>query len=97
MGNTRESCNRRVFEIVVYMRSWRSANFMARQNKPKKAATRPAVADPLFVRSGDATEIVGFSRAKIYALIRSGELPVVRFGGVARISLPALRRLAEGE
>jgi excisionase family DNA binding protein len=69
---------------------------MARKQKSIRAGTKRGIHDPLFVRPKDATEIVGFSRSKIYALIKSGQLPIVRFGGTARISLPALKRLAEG-
>ena len=70
---------------------------MARKQKSVRPATKRDTPDPLFVRPKDATEIVAFSRSKIYELIKSGDLPVVRFGGTARIYLPALKRLAEGE
>lgn len=53
--------------------------------------------DRLFVRPQEAGDIVGFSRSKVYELMKAGQLPVVYFGGTARISVPALRRLAEGE
>ena len=38
-----------------------------------------------------AAEAIGISRAHLYALVRSGEFPVVRFGKLTRVSQQALR------
>jgi len=45
----------------------------------------------LLLRPEEAREILGLGRTKIYALIASGELPVVRIGGNVRIPMDELR------
>jgi excisionase family DNA binding protein len=38
-----------------------------------------------------AAELIGISRAHLYALIRQGQFPVVRFGKLTRVAPEALR------
>jgi excisionase family DNA binding protein len=47
--------------------------------------------DRLLLRPGEAAELIGLGRSKVYALIASGELPTVRIGGSVRVPLDALR------
>ncbi len=45
----------------------------------------------LLLRPGEVAEQMGVCRETVYALIRSGEIPSVRFGGSVRIPLHQLR------
>jgi excisionase family DNA binding protein len=47
--------------------------------------------EPLLLRPVEAAEALRISRAKVYALIASGELPHVQVGRFARVPVGALR------
>jgi len=49
---------------------------------------------PLFVRPREAAAMIGAGRSKIYELIASGEIPSVRIGGMLRVPVAALEKLA---
>jgi excisionase family DNA binding protein len=51
----------------------------------------------LLLRPEEAREIIGISRTKIYALIASRELPVVRIGSSVRIPIDELRAWIEAK
>lgn len=45
----------------------------------------------LLVSPQDAARLVSLSRSNVYKLIKAGELPSVRIGGLVRVPVPALR------
>jgi excisionase family DNA binding protein len=45
----------------------------------------------LLLRPEEAREILGLGRTKIYQLISSGQLPIVRIGGSVRIPMDELK------
>ena len=47
------------------------------------------------LRIDEAGEMLGFRRSKIYALIRSGRLRVVRVDGVTRVPASAIDEFVE--
>ena len=47
--------------------------------------------DRLLVRPSEAAELLGLGRSKIYELLASGEIPVVRIGKSVRVPMDALR------
>ena len=49
---------------------------------------------PLFLKPMEAAALIRAGRSKIYELIGSGELPSVRIGGMLRIPIAALEKLA---
>lgn len=49
----------------------------------------------LLLRPDQAAEMLGISRSKVYALVRSGQLPAVRLTGSVRIPKAALQELVE--
>ena len=51
--------------------------------------------EPICVRVNDAAHMIGVGRTKLYELISSGELEVVRFGKATRITTASLHRLVE--
>ena len=51
--------------------------------------------EPICVRVNDAAHMIGVGRTKLYELISSGELEVVRFGNATRITTASLHRLVE--
>jgi excisionase family DNA binding protein len=54
--------------------------------------------EPLVVKPEDASHLLGVSRATVYRLIATGELPSLRVGSDRRVSVETLRRwLAERE
>jgi excisionase family DNA binding protein len=55
----------------------------------------PSLADDGFVPVAGAEEFLGLSRAKIYQLMESGELPFAKFGKSRRIPRRALVGYAE--
>lgn len=48
--------------------------------------------EPLLLRPSEAALALGIGRSKLYALLASGELPVVRIGRCVRIPRDALER-----
>ena len=48
--------------------------------------------EPLLVRPLEAAQLIGVGRTKIYELLGTGALPVVRIGGSVRVPLDALKR-----
>ena len=53
------------------------------------------MSDPEFYRIIEVAEIMKVSRATAYALVRSGEIPTVRFGATVRVPRTALERVVE--
>jgi excisionase family DNA binding protein len=51
--------------------------------------------EPLTVRIPRAIEMTGIGRSKIYELIQSGDLDVVKVGRCTLIPLASLKRLVE--
>ena len=51
--------------------------------------------EPLQVEVIEAARLLGYSRATIYAMLQSGELPSTRYGTARRIPLAALRAWVE--
>ena len=51
--------------------------------------------EPICVRVNDAARMIGVGRTKLYELISSGELEVVKIGRATRITTASLRRLME--
>ena len=47
--------------------------------------------EKLLYRPAEAGDALGFSRAKVYTLIASGELPSLRVGGSVRVPVVALQ------
>jgi excisionase family DNA binding protein len=47
--------------------------------------------EPLLLRITEVTTTLGLGRTKVFALIRSGELPVVRIGRSVRVPRDALQ------
>jgi excisionase family DNA binding protein len=56
------------------------------------------IAQPLLLNMKQVTRTLGLSRTKVYALIATEGLPVVRFGRAVRVSPASLQRwLAQRE
>jgi len=49
-----------------------------------------AALEPLLVTIPQAAKILGIGRTSLYALMASGELPVIRYGRIVRISRRAI-------
>ena len=47
--------------------------------------------DPLLLRAEEVQKALGLGRSKIYEMMASGELPVVRIGNSVRVPSDALR------
>ena len=52
--------------------------------------------EPLTVRISTAVQLTGISRSRLYELIQSGDLEVVRVGRCTLISYRSLKRLTGG-
>ena len=50
---------------------------------------------PRVVRVEDAGRMLGVGRAKAYAMVKSGELPVVRWGRAVRVRISTIDRLLD--
>ena len=61
--------------------------------KARSAESRPRV-EPLLYRPAEAAEVLRVSPSKLHELINSGEIPWMRLGGVRRVPVEAIRRLA---
>ena len=48
--------------------------------------------EPLLVKPVEAAELLRISRARVYELVATGELPSVKIGKFTRIPLTALRQ-----
>lgn len=55
----------------------------------------PDLNDRLLYRPAEAFELLGVGRAKGYALVKEGTIPVVRLGRSTRIPAAALKRWIE--
>lgn len=51
--------------------------------------------EKILLRPAEAAEAIGVSRAKVYIMIKAGELPAVRISGVLRVPAAALQKLVE--
>ena len=52
--------------------------------------------EPIAVRISDAVRLIGLGRSKIYELIASGELEIVKVGSATLIPVASLRKLIAG-
>ena len=50
----------------------------------------------ILYRPVEAAEAIGISRAKMYELIASGEVPSIKVGNVKRVPVDKLREWVEG-
>ena len=48
--------------------------------------------EKLLVRPTEAAELLGLGRSKVYALLASGELPMVKIGKSVRVPVDELRQ-----
>jgi excisionase family DNA binding protein len=53
-------------------------------------------ADRMLLRAPEVAEVLGLSRSRVYELLSSGDLPVVRIGSCVRVPVDALRRWIDG-
>jgi excisionase family DNA binding protein len=51
--------------------------------------------EKLFVRPIEAAQMLGISRSKLYEMLAAEQIPSIRMGGVLRIPLAALKKLAD--
>lgn len=57
-----------------------------------KIEKHQAMQEPRLLRIGEVAELLGVSRSKAYAIVASGGVPTIRFGGrCLRVPLEALR------
>jgi excisionase family DNA binding protein len=62
---------------------------------PAPASVAPPETNvPLLLRVPEAAELLAVSRTKVYQLIASGDIPVVRIGKSVRVARRELERLA---
>ncbi len=54
-----------------------------------------APAQRLLLRVPEVAEALGLGRTKVYELIATGELPVIRLGRAVRVSVVALQKWVE--
>jgi excisionase family DNA binding protein len=47
--------------------------------------------DAILIRAEEAGKLLGLGRSKVYEMLASGELPVVRVGRSVRVPVEALR------
>jgi excisionase family DNA binding protein len=68
-----------------------------RVTRPSKLAfaNLPLPLEPLTVRIPVAVQLTGIGRSKIYELIASGEIEVVKVGASTLITVASLRRLIQ--
>lgn len=52
--------------------------------------------EPIAVRVSDAVKMIGLGRSKIYELIASGDIEIVKVGAATLIPVASLRKLIEG-
>lgn len=50
---------------------------------------------PRVVRVEDAAQMLGVGRSKAYAMVKSGELPVVRWGRSVRVRIATIDKLLD--
>ena len=48
--------------------------------------------DRLLLRAGEAAELLGVSRSRVYELIAQGTIPSIKLGSTVRVPLDALRQ-----
>jgi len=61
----------------------------------ERAGEKDGIERPRLLRAKEVVEITGWSRAKVYAMAKSGEVPSLRSGRSVRIPLSALVRWIE--
>lgn len=49
----------------------------------------------LLLKPSEAAEMLGVGRSKVYAMLASGELPILRVGSLVRVPTEALRHWVE--
>lgn len=57
--------------------------------------TRNVSLSPLLLRVSEVAAVLGLGRTKVYELIATKQLPVVRFGRAVRVSSVSLQRWLE--
>lgn len=53
------------------------------------------MAEKLALKPGEAAEVIGVSRSKVYALIAEGQIPHCKIGSSIRVPVDGLRRWLE--
>lgn len=56
----------------------------------------PAAGEPLLISVPEAARLLGLGRTKLYELIATGEIEVVRIGRAARVPVASLRDFVDG-
>lgn len=55
----------------------------------------PKASDPLTVRVGEACRLTGIGRSKLYELIATGEIEIIKVGTITLIPLDSLRHFLD--
>lgn len=55
--------------------------------------TAPPPVEPICVKVNDAARMIGVGRTKLYELIASGEIEVVKLGKLTRITTASLHKM----
>ena len=65
------------------------------ERKERMESQQETTTPRLLLRIPEAAKALGLGRTKIYELITSGELPVIRVGRAVRVSVTALQKWVE--
>lgn len=63
----------------------------------RSASATPPALQPISVRVPVAVQLTGISRSKLYELIKSGDLEIVKIGSVTLIPIENLQRIIDGK
>jgi excisionase family DNA binding protein len=71
------------------------SQIMMVKGKESMESQNEAPAQRLLLRVPEVAEALGLGRTKVYELIATGELPVIRLGRAVRVSVVALQKWVE--